>query len=238
MVTHNRGRSLARQTKVMDSCHSPLKNGRHTSNSLSCDNDASTSKPTNVGRVVADDTQDSITKSCLVRKCGKSRCKTCKHIIEGDSFSSNTTSRQYLVVSPNTSITCETKNVIYLISCRIQYVGETSQPLRNRMNNHRQRLKQLSDLFLYQHFCSDGHSEDDIAIMPIEEVYLRQGENISLASKRLQREEHWYRELASIYPYGLNDNVRKLGNVSRKNEDSVVIWSLFNRIPRKPEQKE
>ena len=35
------------------------------------------------------------------------------------------------------------KNVIYLISCRkcgVQYVGETSQALRNRFNNHGNRL--------------------------------------------------------------------------------------------------
>ena len=39
---------------------------------------------------------------------------------------------------------CGTKNVIYLISCRkcaVQYVGETSQTLRCRFNNHRSRLK-------------------------------------------------------------------------------------------------
>ena len=91
-------------------------------------------------------------------------------------------------------MTCATKNVIYLISCKrcgIQCIGETSQALRSRMNNHRQRLSQMCDLFLYQHFCSDGHSEDDIAIMPIEEVALEEGECMNLASKRLQREEHW-----------------------------------------------
>ena len=83
-------------------------------------------------------------------------------------------------------MTCATKNVIYLIICKkcgIQYVGETSQALRSRMNNHRQRLNQMCDLFLYQHFCSSGHSKDDIAIMPIEEVSLEEGECLSLASK-------------------------------------------------------
>ena len=54
-------------------------------------------------------------------------------------------------------MTCTTKNVIYLISCNkcgIQYVVETGQALRNRMNNHRQRLKQMCNLFLYQHLMS------------------------------------------------------------------------------------
>ena len=59
---------------------------------------------------------------------------------------------------------CATENVIYLISC-IQYIGETSQKLRNRMNNHRNRLRNLTNLYLYQHFNSDGHSEEDHSIM-------------------------------------------------------------------------
>ena len=69
---------------------------------------------------------------------------------------------------------CSSKNVINLITCRqcgIQYVGKTSQTLRSRMNNHRNRLKQLGNFYLYNHFNSDGHSLDDISIMPIEAVF-------------------------------------------------------------------
>ena len=53
--------------------------------------------------------------------------------------------------------------------------------------------------------------------MPIEEVNLVEGECLSLSSKRLQMEEYWYRELA-IYPYGLNNNVRMVGNIIPKRE--------------------
>ena len=52
---------------------------------------------------------------------------------------------------------------------------------------------------------------DIVTIMPIEEVTLEEGECMNLA---LQREEIWYRELASMYPFGLNDNVRRVGNIS------------------------
>ena len=73
---------------------------------------------------------------------------TCKHLVLGSTFSSNLN-----------------KNVIYLITCRqcgIQYVGKTSQTLRSRMNNHGNRLKQLYNFYLYNHFNSDGHSLDEI----------------------------------------------------------------------------
>ena len=166
----------------MDSYPGPLKKGRPTYVSPSCDYDAISLKPTSVGGDVADATQGT---QPIVSRCGKTRCKTCKHIVEGDSFCSNTTGKKYNVKSREDVLTCATKNVIYLISCKkcgIQYVGETSQALRNRMNNHRQKLSQICDLFLYKHFCSNGHSIDDLAIMPIEEVFLDEGECLSLAS--------------------------------------------------------
>ena len=54
----------------------------------------------------------------------------------------------------------------------LRKVMETCQALRSRFNNHRNRLKQLCGLYLYQHFSLDGHTLDDISIMPIEEVVL------------------------------------------------------------------
>ena len=173
---------------------------------------------------------------CAVRVCGSKRCKTCTHVSQGSTFKSTVTHKNYSVVSPNLSMTCDSENVIYLITCRkcgIQYVGETGQKLRSRVNNHRNRLRQLSILYLYQHFNSDGHSEEDISIMPIEEVTCTSGSTgVSLSAKRLEREDYWYRELCTVYPYGLNDNVRKVGNVSKCSQE-MVVNTLFNRQPRK-----
>ena len=113
------------------------------------------------------------------------------------------------------------------------YVGETSQTMRCRFNNHRSRLKQLCGLYLYHHFSSDGHTLDDISIMPIEEVVLEPSDVISLPSKRLQTEEYWYRELCTVYPYGLNNNVKGVGNVSSRTDDGLVVYELFNKQKRK-----
>ena len=76
------------------------------------------------------------------------------------------------------------------------------------MNNHRNKLNSLCGLYLYQHFCSDGHSEEDILVMPLEEAKVEEGERITLASKCLQSKDYLYRELGTIDPYGLNDNIR------------------------------
>ena len=67
--------------------------------------------------------------------------------------------------------------------------------------------------------------------MPIEEVVLERNDGTTLPSKRLQREEYWYRELCSVYPYGLNDNVRGVGNVS-KSDESLIVYTLFNKQKR------
>ena len=78
---------------------------------------------------------------------------------------------------------------MYLILCRkcgVQYVGETSQKLRSRFNNHRSRLRSLSNLYLYNHFSSDGHNEDDMCIMPIEKID-DTGSRSGSTSKRLKR---------------------------------------------------
>ena len=68
---------------------------------------------------------------------------------------------------------------------------------------------------------------DDISIMPIEEVVLEPNDGISLPSERLQREEYWYRELCTVYPYGLNDIVKGVGNVSSRTDDGLVVYELL-----------
>ena len=70
--------------------------------------------------------------------------------------------------------------------------------------------------------------------MPIEEVVLEPGDSMTLPSKRLQREEFWYRELCSVYPYGLNDNVKGVGNVSSMSRsEDLIVYTLFNKHERK-----
>ena len=117
-----------------------------------CADDAVSSKPTSVGRVAVDvPTQTNSKVGSVVCVCGSVRCKTCKHVSQGSTFMSNVTRKWYNVISPNSSMDCATENAVYLITCNkcgIQYVGETGQKLRNRMNNHRNRLAALTNLYI------------------------------------------------------------------------------------------
>ena len=230
MASFIKGQLPAQQTKVVDHGLGPLKAGPTCLCVPVCYHDAASSKPSSGGRDVVDIHKQ--TKcNCVVNVCGSKRCKTCKHVHECSTFHSNVTHKTYNIVSPSLSMNCGTENIIYLITCRkcgIQYVGETGQSLRKRLNNHRNRLKKLSCQYLYQHFNSDGHTEDDINIVPIEEVELTPTDKISLSAKRLEREDFWYRELCTVYPYGLNDNVRRVGNISKQGPN-IVVHTLFNR---------
>ena len=264
MATIQRGQPPARQTKVVHSHPSALKEGAQFTYAIPqvCAYDAASSKPASVGRDVADVSTHAINAhsrtdatatvdscggsenavdggtvgcTCKVKKCDSKRCMTCKHLVEGDCFISNTTNRRFRVLGSDTAMTWSTSNVVYLISCKrcgLQYVGETSQSLRCRFNNHRANLKRLGQQHIYRHFNSDGHSIDDLTIMPIEKIVDSDDDRLSLHAKRLSREEYWYRELCTIFPYGLNDNVKGVGSISRKI-DSTVVWGLFNKHSRR-----
>ena len=79
-------------------------------------------------------------------------------------FRSNVTHKTYNVLFANeTVLDCGSENIIYLITCTrcgIQYVGETVNTLRFRMNAHRQSIKDNKDTLVAIHFnsaCSLEH---------------------------------------------------------------------------------
>ena len=82
---------------------------------------------------------------------------------------------------------------------------------------------------MYKHFRNDGHSLEDFIIMPIEKVHVEDNDTVSITSKWLQREEYWYKELPSIYPCGLNDNVKSVGNMSKCRRPELVVFNNNER---------
>jgi hypothetical protein len=80
------------------------------------------------------------TRRFVVKKCRRSRCKTCSILMEcKDSFTiANNT------VYFNANMTCETPFVVYILlclSCKQFYVGETNMKLSLRMNLHRSQIQ-------------------------------------------------------------------------------------------------
>lgn len=153
MASLCRGQPLARQTKVVHRGPGCLKAGSNGRFGLDGSNDGMASKPS-LGRVMPEDLQ-----SGKVTTCGSRRCLTCVHMVVGETFMNNVNGRIYHIKCNSSILDCSSSNVIYLISCAkcgVQYIGKTSQTLRSRLNNHRNRLKQLCDLYLYVHASVRG----------------------------------------------------------------------------------
>lgn len=144
-------------------------------------------------------------------KCHKSQCVTCKIITECQNFTSRTTGETFSV---NSKINCDSKNLIYLYSCKLcrrQYVGETSQSLKQRANGHRSAIRcKINEHPLYRHLIDwhfkdpyENHDDTHFTLTPIESIK-DTGSRIVNALERLKRESYWIVLLGTLKPYGLN----------------------------------
>ena len=134
------------------------------------------------------------------RQCGRRRCKTCAHVRTGTDFTSAATGKKF---SARVSATCKTSNIIYLIQCRkckMQYVGETENPLHLRMNGHRSDYyRRLPDKPVARHFFNTpGHTFEDVSVMIIEQLHSAD------SMRRKFRESYWIYTLRTLTPHGLN----------------------------------
>ena len=105
---------------------------------------------------------------------------------------------------------CKLDCVIYLVTCskcKIQYVGQTKKQLRYRVYGHRNSCKNKSEQILYKHFNSDCKFED-AKFRIIERTE---------ESELLAREDYWIKKIMSVYPFGLNDQITGVGNMTRQN---------------------
>ena len=135
-----------------------------------------------------------------VVKCKARRCELCKLMPETDTFRSSRTGISYKIFQ---KMSCNSKNVIYLITCKtcqIQYVGETVN-FRLRMNNHKSAIRNNHNNSVARHFNSLGHSIDSLELLPIES-------NPGWSEvERLDREKYWMHQLSTLPGAGLNERV-------------------------------
>ena len=137
--------------------------------------------------------------------CGRSNCRTCKHIIQ-DTEISTTTGR----FSVRQAFTCSSSCLIYCIrctKCRILYIGETCRQLNNRFWEHlrnvghkdheKEHKIEHSDTNVSKHFNSDGHSTDDMAVFGL--LFANKD-----STKRKTLEKRIIFKLGTLLPHGLN----------------------------------
>ena len=165
----------------------------------------------------------------MVIYCKNKRCLTCKFSLLLDTKIYSNVNSKTFVSSLSQPSSCNTKNIVYLITCslcNIQYVGITSQTLRDRLNGHRCKIKEnLLKTNIVTHFNLPNHSFSNLKIQILETVE----EGFSLT----ERELFWIKQLQTIFPFGLNDNILGFGNVSMLgSENAPHFCSQGSRIYR------
>ena len=54
-----------------------------------------------------------------------------------------------------------------------------------------------------------------------------------LKYSKMYRERFWMLELGTVYPYGLNDRLQSVGNVSKNLKNNINVFSLLNKHKRR-----
>ena len=105
----------------------------------------------------------------------------------------------------------------------MQYVGMTTDSIRTRFANHRSRIKNYKrQTLLYDHFCGPGHDISDCLVQIIFHVDQDDKDTKDIL---LAKEEYYMRMLATLYPFGLNDNINSL-NINLRSYDFKKFNSL------------
>ena len=128
------------------------------------------------------------------RPCGKTRCKTCDHIQVGNTIEKD--QERYQIRG---SITCLSRNVIYLLTCSIyekRYFGETEQTINGRCRGHESNMRSNNENIVSTHYKDYNHTSEDYTVTAIDKE--------TDYNKRLWLEEAWMILLETMYPKGLN----------------------------------
>ena len=86
--------------------------------------------------------------------------------------------------------------LIHCKKCGQQYVGETRNPLNERMNVHRSDIKHRKDTSVAAHFNQGDHSADDMQVMGIETDFAD-------SEARSERKHYWISTL-DTWQKGMN----------------------------------
>ena len=119
-------------------------------------------------------------------RCDKN-CATCPYICHGLTTYTFFSTGETRPIKSN--LTCETKNLIYMIQCNrcnLQYIGETKRRLKDRFNEHRRTIG------------NPNYTANDMLLIPIEKIFSNRD------SIRKAREAFLIQKGKTIDPDGLN----------------------------------
>jgi len=148
--------------------------------------------------------------------CTRPNCRYCPLCDHNGSITSTTTKRRYIIPQ---YFSCEYNNLVYAITCKkcgAQYVGQTSNTIRQRFQKHLKDIEhacnwhkappsyqQTGKTNVGRHFSQKDHKTDDVKIQVLELIRANPQSETAL-KLRLERENYWMHQLKTIYPSGIN----------------------------------
>ena len=137
--------------------------------------------------------------------CKNKNCRYCPKINRIGHISNNRKSKNYWTY---TNVNCESNNLVYCIECqicKIKYVGQTGNTIKERFRNHFYLISKKSDSHqVSKHFNSAGHNGlADISIHILGLIYETPG-TTKARRRRLEKEGFWQQRLNTLRPHGLN----------------------------------
>ena len=124
------------------------------------------------------------------------KCTHCPRLNKNKKIVSTSTGRKYNVL---TKVTCNSKNLIYCIECNecsLQYVGQTKNEIRLRINQHLSNIRTKVDTPIARHFAIHGLGNFKVFILQL----MRDNDQ----NNRNLWENYWIARLHSVTPHGLN----------------------------------
>ena len=103
-------------------------------------------------------------------KCNN--CSICPFVSEGKIVKSTATNH---TVEINKQVNCQTKNILYCITCErctVQYIGETERSLQDRFSEHKgYAINQKTNKTTGEHFSQKGHRVSDMKVTILEKIF-------------------------------------------------------------------
>ena len=102
------------------------------------------------------------------------------------------------------------------------------------MNGHRSQINLNSNQLLYSHFNQPDHSVVSLKVRILEKIYHPSNSPSLSTPYRRKREEYWIKLLGTAFPYGCNDKIDSVGNLSSPKCSSTNVMQLFPTSQRRP----
>ena len=101
------------------------------------------------------------------------------------------------------------------------------------MCGHRSGIKNKLFPEVYHRFRQTDHSILSMKVRILEKI-LHPSNNPNLSTQvRRQKEEYWIRKLRTVMPYGCNENIDSIGNISCAGCSNVNVMNIFDNTPRR-----